>query len=508
MTGAFADMASKAAAFTDNLDDARAARWFAAFALIALVARVASLFTSSLELGPDETQYWFWSRTPAFGYYSKPPFIAWTIAATTALFGDAPWAVRLAAPFFHVGAAGFLFLLARKLYGPAAGLWTGVAWLTLPGVFLSSALIATDAPLLFFWSAALYCFFSLIREPQPRARGAYAFGLGASVGLGLLSKYAMVYFPLGIAGAALVDPSVRRALTRPSAMAAAALAGAIAAPNVLWNAANDFRTLAHTADNANWGGDLFRPLQLLEFVGAQFGVVGPVLAPLIALATAAAIRGRFDPDGDARALVGFVAPTLAIVAIQAFISRAHANWAAAAYPAGLVLAVAFSLDGRARRALGAAVALHLAAGAGFLAALASPSLVDALGAREAAATLRGWAGHGADVAAAAKRGGFETIMADDREILGGLVYYARSDGHQARFVAWNSNNRIDDHYEAFHAYDPARDGRALYVTEREDALGVRRRFAGVSLLGESVAPLGGGAQRTLYLFEVTPPVEN
>ena len=31
------------------------------------------------ELYPDEAQYWLWSRTLDFGYFSKPPMVAWTI---------------------------------------------------------------------------------------------------------------------------------------------------------------------------------------------------------------------------------------------------------------------------------------------------------------------------------------------------------------------------------------------------------------------------------------------
>ena len=48
--------------------------------------RLLTLFGTPLELYPDEAQYWLWSRTLAFGYYSKPPLIAWSIWASTA-----PW---------------------------------------------------------------------------------------------------------------------------------------------------------------------------------------------------------------------------------------------------------------------------------------------------------------------------------------------------------------------------------------------------------------------------------
>src|SRR6187549_3191838 len=45
------------------------------------VLRVAALFITPLELYPDEAQYWLWSRHLDFGYFSKPPVVAWLIWA-------------------------------------------------------------------------------------------------------------------------------------------------------------------------------------------------------------------------------------------------------------------------------------------------------------------------------------------------------------------------------------------------------------------------------------------
>ena len=53
------------------------------------LARIAALFLTPLQLYPDEAQYWLWSRTLDWGYYSKPPVIAWLIWSTTHVGGDA-----------------------------------------------------------------------------------------------------------------------------------------------------------------------------------------------------------------------------------------------------------------------------------------------------------------------------------------------------------------------------------------------------------------------------------
>src|ERR1700741_3641741 len=86
------------------------------------VVRVLALFATPLQLSPDEAQYWLWSRTLDFGYYSKPPVIAWAIWATTAVGGDAEAWVRLSANLFQAGATLVVFLIGRRLYGAAVGL--------------------------------------------------------------------------------------------------------------------------------------------------------------------------------------------------------------------------------------------------------------------------------------------------------------------------------------------------------------------------------------------------
>src|SRR5712671_6765422 len=102
------------------------------------VARLAALVRSPLELYPDEAQYWLWSRTLAFGYWSKPPMIAWAIGAATAIGGDAePW-VRLPAVLFQAGAAICVFAIGRRLYSARVGLAACAIYALAPGVQLSA----------------------------------------------------------------------------------------------------------------------------------------------------------------------------------------------------------------------------------------------------------------------------------------------------------------------------------------------------------------------------------
>ena len=71
----------------------------------------------------DEAYYWDWSRQLDWGYYSKPPMIAWLIAASTSLIGSTTLAVRLPAVLLGTVGLIFVYLLASRLYGGKAGFW-------------------------------------------------------------------------------------------------------------------------------------------------------------------------------------------------------------------------------------------------------------------------------------------------------------------------------------------------------------------------------------------------
>ncbi len=48
--------------------------------VIITLIRIYSLFISPIELSVDEAQYWHWSQNLDYGYFTKPPLIAWAIA--------------------------------------------------------------------------------------------------------------------------------------------------------------------------------------------------------------------------------------------------------------------------------------------------------------------------------------------------------------------------------------------------------------------------------------------
>jgi len=491
---------------------------FLVFVFTVTWLRVGGLFLSEVNLGPDETQYWYWSLNPAFGYFSKPPMIAWLIHASTTLFGHGEWAVRLFSPLLHAGSAIWLYFSAAFCFGRRAALWAGSGWLLIPGVAFSSALFTTDVPLLFFWSGALYVWLRLVII-KPGQHGEVSLGLGLILGLmlgaGFLSKYAMIYFPIAMAASLATIPALRHARAILGSAISLAVMALVALPNILWNMRNGLQTVEHTAANAAWDRSLFNPVAFLEFFLAQFGVFGPVLFSAFILILGMRIhhqvrRGRFftginaiapdrRPVGNATAtLIWFALTPLLIVCIQAFISRAHANWAAAAYPAMTLLATFWLLHWRCaitlklNHALTGILSLALAIG------LLSFPLIDFLGLSGAIKRVRGWPEQGAFVAFHA--GTYPTIMADDRELTGELLYYA--DLAERGVVAFNSNSRIDSTYEANNPYTGRQPEPILFVSLEKDAPGAGAVFETVSLVATNTVDRGKSPPRTLYLYRL------
>ena len=248
-------------------------------------------------------------KEPAFGYYSKPPLIAWLIAATTAVCGDGEACVRLASPILHTVTAWVIYLIGRDLYDARVGFWSGIVYATLPGVSVSTGLISTDVPFLLCWALALWAFVRLRRSDGLGD----ALILGGAIGLGFLARYGMAFFVGSMIVALWVTPRgeglahLGRGRWRGVVAGVARLV--VTSPNLYWNLAKGFATIGHTADNAKWSGSLVHPLKALEFLGAQFGVFGPVLfgALLIIVARAAFVgapHGGLYPPPPLRGRVG------------------------------------------------------------------------------------------------------------------------------------------------------------------------------------------------------------
>ncbi|MGQ0531392.1 MAG: ArnT family glycosyltransferase [Caulobacteraceae bacterium] len=477
--------------------------------LIVLVAvtaaRIYALFYNPIGLYFDEAQYWMWSRTFEWGYFTKPPLVAWVIGATTALTGaDAEWAVRLGAPIAHATAASALYLLGRSLYGAWAGFWSGFGWLMLPGVWFSSSIISTDALLLPLWCIALLAMWRLVNTRS----WAWAIVLGLAIGIGIQAKYAMLYFFVCSALAAWWLEPVRTALAKGRGVLATLIALAVIAPNVIWNAQNRFVTAAHTAENARLdAGDLFNLDELFEFITGQAAVIGPLIFLIAIWALWRAWRRSGGLSTEEKFLIAYILPPFIFVSIIAFISRANANWAAVAYPAVLLLVTGSlfsSVKGRRTLALATAVNIAIGVAAVLVMTFAPDIATRAKGVRDA----RGWEETAREIAlrAAAQPGElpFTAVLVDDRATYFELAYYwreARRAGAPLPPVRmWLLHAQARNSAESSNPMRPEEGGRTLVVHLTPAYLPlVATDFATFRTIEHLTVPLGSGYNREMEI---------
>src|SRR5947207_1274829 len=151
----------------------RAAHRLAAWALAVLVLlRLLYLvpFTAQFDLATDESYYWEWGRRLDWGYFSKPPLIGWLMALVGRLSHDSEWGVRLMALALGTGSLVMLRSLAEKLFGPRAAFLTLLLAALTPANAALNIFLTIDAPLVFFWTAALLVFWKLMEEPDKPVR--------------------------------------------------------------------------------------------------------------------------------------------------------------------------------------------------------------------------------------------------------------------------------------------------------------------------------------------------
>ncbi|MGH7058815.1 MAG: ArnT family glycosyltransferase [Stellaceae bacterium] len=476
--------------------DRRRERRYLAATLAAIAAitalRLLWLALQPADLYPDEAQYWFWAQHPAFGYYSKPPLVAWLIALTTGLFGDSELAVRLSAPLLHAGTASFIYAIGARLYDRRVGFWSALAYMSLPGVSVSAFIMSTDAALLPCWAAALYAF---IRAREARGSGWWWLTVGIAAGFGLLAKYAMAYWLLSALGFVILLREERRHL--PALLAATFVAFVIYSPNLWWNWQHGFASYLHTRDNAELGGRLLHPGAALEFFGSQFGVFGPLFFGALIFAV---VTPRTIAEPRARLLAAFALPTLAMMLIVSLLSRAEPNWAAPAYLSAIVLVVGWTLQRGRRAFVASSIAVNLAAAVvlfGGYQALAAGGIV--LPARyDPLVRLRGWRELGEKVGAAlAAHPGFR-LFADDREVLAALVYYVHP--HPFGAVKWELMDRVKDQWDLTNDMRRYRGGNFLLVSVHHLAGEMRPSFKSMAPLPPITVSLGPGETRTYSLY--------
>ncbi|HWI41740.1 MAG TPA: glycosyltransferase family 39 protein, partial [Verrucomicrobiae bacterium] len=308
-----------------------------------LVFRLLYLYFMPLDLYPDEAYYWDWSRHLDWGYYSKPPLVAWVIALSTALFGHTTFAVKLPSTLLSVVPLVFLPALAGRMFGRREALWTAIVLAAVPETASLALFMSTDALLFSCWSIALYAFW---RGSSPDCRG-WGWWLAASLaaGVGSLGKQMMLVFvPLALVFLALSRED-RRLFRDPRLWFFVFTPLLFLLPPVLWNMKMNWVTIEHTAHHFAKRGAAFAFLGTSgEFVGSQFLALSPLLF-LVFLGLLPCMYASARGDRRSRYLAVFSLIPLLVVLLLSFRQKINLNWPAVFYQSGLLFLAAWGSGG-------------------------------------------------------------------------------------------------------------------------------------------------------------------
>jgi hypothetical protein len=242
-----------------------------AFAAACLALHLA--FNGGYGVFRDELYFIVCGLHPAFGYVDQPPITPLTAAAVYKLFGPNPWTLRLV-PALAMSATVWLSARLAAEFGASRfgqGL-AALATLLAPVLLVDGLLLITDFLQPLTWTALSYCLVRLVATSDER----WWLAAGAVIGVSFESKYLIAYYVAGLALGALATP-LRRSLARPWIYAGAALALALAAPNLVWQAAHGWPFLEIGRAGIAGKNAVLSPYALFGQI-ALF--LGPVSAPL------------------------------------------------------------------------------------------------------------------------------------------------------------------------------------------------------------------------------------
>jgi hypothetical protein len=213
-------------------------------ALVAIAAAFALLQAAVTLFGAygyfiDEFYYIACARRPALGYVDHPPLAPLVLAVVRAVAGESLIAIRV--PAFVCGGV-IVWATGRMVREFGGGRWAAltaaVTAALAPGVVAITGFFSVNAFEALAWVLCTWAVARMLRTGDTRLW----LLVGLTLGLGFEAKHTIATLVVGL-GAGLVLTRARALLWNRWALSGAALAAALALPNVLWQMLNGFPSL-------------------------------------------------------------------------------------------------------------------------------------------------------------------------------------------------------------------------------------------------------------------------
>ena len=466
-----------------------------------VVATVVSLFiyrewvtqTIPIHLFFDEAYYYGWSQSIDWGYYSKPPMVAWIIRITTDLLGASEWAIQIGAPLLYSFTALIIYSLGKQLDSLKAGFYAALLFISMPLVSFNSLFITTDAPLLFFWASALWVF---LKAQQSNGWHWWILA-GLLGGLGLLSKYTFILFPTGFLLYALLSEEGKKLLANVRFWVACILAITILTPNLWWNYNHDFISFQHTAEISGQGDSQFSLSRFTEFLLMQFLVFGPIT--MIGLL----IGIKKERNESTKLLWALFIPIFAVISFQALSAKANINWGAPAYVTGSLIAAIVLAKFQLKKTLITALSVNLIMMIGFYHyELIQKSLgIEKSTSNSPFIRIQGWVELSNKIAPTLSQYPNLIIASESRKVAAYMGFYRNPKNLNAR--ALDLNDHIASQYELLYSLQSGDLNSYLFISESLSSKELSRHFQSVEHLTTQEQIVSKDLTRKVYVTLVS-----
>jgi hypothetical protein len=215
----------------------------------------------------DELYFLDCANHPAWGYVDQPPLSIAVLNVVRWLFGDSLLAIRLPAAVAGATVVFLTGLMARKVGGHRfAQVLAAIVVIAAPVILGQDRYFSMNAFDFLFWTLAAYLVIVIIKDNNPRMW----LPLGLVLGLGLLNKYSMGFFCIGLV-AGLLLTSNRDQLKSKWFWAGVLLSFLIFLPHISWEIKNGLPSLEFLQNAERFKNTPIRPI---DFVSGQFREIG------------------------------------------------------------------------------------------------------------------------------------------------------------------------------------------------------------------------------------------
>lgn len=280
---------------------------------------------SGIGLGPDEAQYWTWSQDLSWGYYSKPPGIAWQIWLGTKLFGNTELGVRFGSILLGSLLPFAVYFLAKgAALSDKIAFWSAIIMAFSPIGILATLFAITDVGVVLFWTLALIPIISAIeKNNEPNY-----ISLGCLIAFGALFKWQIYWLWLVLLPLIFLYPNFRR----PKFLLGILVSLLGLLPSLYWNMSHEWATFRHVGATFKGADSATNKGNFLEFLGAQAALVSPILFVLILLSFKKILRAK-----DSLKILGGCTLFFLIAHLTlSLFKKVQGNWCDFAYPSGFV----------------------------------------------------------------------------------------------------------------------------------------------------------------------------